>query len=37
LRYGLISAPSTSVDAETHDFTVPLDWLEHLLDGMTGK
>jgi hypothetical protein len=37
LRYGLISAPSASVDAETHDFTVPLDWLEHLLDGMTEK
>jgi capsular polysaccharide biosynthesis protein len=37
LRYGLISAPSASVDAETHDFSVPLDWLEHLLDGMTAE
>jgi capsular polysaccharide biosynthesis protein len=35
LRYGLVSAPSASIDAETHDFTVPLDWLEHLLDEMT--
>jgi hypothetical protein len=37
LRYGLLSAPSASVDEATHDFTVPLDWLEQLLDGMTGE
>jgi len=37
LRYGLLSAPSASVDEETHDFTVPLDWLEQLLERMTGE
>jgi capsular polysaccharide biosynthesis protein len=37
LRYGLLSAPSASVDEETHDFTVPLDWLDQLLERMTGE
>ena len=37
LRYGLLSAPSASVDEETHDFTVPLDWLESLLDRMVDE
>ncbi len=37
LRYGLLSVPSASVDAKTHDFAVPLDWLEQLLDGMMGE
>ena len=31
LRYGLLSAPSEGVMPETHDFTVPLDWLRALL------
>ncbi|MGH2618789.1 MAG: glycosyltransferase family 61 protein, partial [Thermomicrobiales bacterium] len=31
LRYGLLTAPAHGVDRDTHDFTVPLEWLDTLI------